>query len=227
MNNTSAPKLQIPFLNEGLLSDYQQLGLTLKQHGVALNIDKINWNAFSFSPFVQLFAAYSENRLWLYYEVKGDFFRSKAVSDQDPVWQDSCVEFFMSTELEKFDNQHAANEIVYNNFEFNALGLCLAAKGTKSRRQSLSHDDMLAILRYPGLLNTDLPKEGDIFDWELCVAIPLNLLALQAGSSFRANFYKCGDKTAKPHYLSWNSIISPKPDFHLPQYFGELELVRN
>ena len=30
----------------------------------------------------------------------------------------------------------------------------------------------------------------------------------------RANFYKCGDKTAHPHYVSWAPINTPQPDFH-------------
>ena len=42
--------------------------------------------------------------------------------------------------------------------------------------------------------------------------------------SLRANFYKCGDKTAHPHYLSWSPIHTEKPDFHRPEFFGELIL---
>ena len=36
----------------------------------------------------------------------------------------------------------------------------------------------------------------------------------------RANFYKCGDKTLQPHFLSWSPIHSEKPDFHRPEDFG-------
>jgi hypothetical protein len=39
-----------------------------------------------------------------------------------------------------------------------------------------------------------------------------------------ANFYKCGDETPEPHFLSWNPIDLPKPNFHVPQFFGQLEL---
>jgi hypothetical protein len=40
--------------------------------------------------------------------------------------------------------------------------------------------------------------------------------------TIRANFYKCGDSTAVPHYLSWSHIATETPDFHRPEFFGEL-----
>jgi hypothetical protein len=39
------------------------------------------------------------------------------------------------------------------------------------------------------------------------------------------NFYKCADDTAFKHYLSWNPILTPNPDFHRPEFFGELRFV--
>jgi hypothetical protein len=47
---------------------------------------------------------------------------------------------------------------------------------------------------------------------------------LRPGMILRANFYKCGDNTAQPHYIAWNAVNHPTPNFHLPQYFGELHL---
>ena len=46
------------------------------------------------------------------------------------------------------------------------------------------------------------------------------------GKSFRAHFYKCGDKLQQPHFLSWNAIGNPKPNFHLPQFFGTIVFER-
>jgi hypothetical protein len=40
----------------------------------------------------------------------------------------------------------------------------------------------------------------------------------------RANFYKCADNTRIPHYVSWNPIEVASPDFHRPEFFGELLL---
>ena len=41
-----------------------------------------------------------------------------------------------------------------------------------------------------------------------------------------ANFYKCGDKTAHIHFVSWSPIGCEKPDFHRPEYFGTLEFAK-
>ncbi len=44
------------------------------------------------------------------------------------------------------------------------------------------------------------------------------------GIKAKANVYKCGDNLSKPHFLSWNPIHHPTPNFHLPEFFGTLEL---
>jgi hypothetical protein len=43
------------------------------------------------------------------------------------------------------------------------------------------------------------------------------------GVTWRANFYKCADKTSHPHWLTWAHVNYPKPKFHLPEYFGRIE----
>ena len=42
------------------------------------------------------------------------------------------------------------------------------------------------------------------------------------GTVIRANFYKCGDKMQYQHYGMWNEYHVEKPDFHRPEYFGEI-----
>ncbi|MCF0164164.1 MAG: hypothetical protein HUJ92_02685, partial [Bacteroidales bacterium] len=42
------------------------------------------------------------------------------------------------------------------------------------------------------------------------------------GAQMTANFYKCGDDTAVPHFLSWNPIPIEKPSFHRPDHFGKI-----
>jgi hypothetical protein len=43
------------------------------------------------------------------------------------------------------------------------------------------------------------------------------------GVLWRANFYKCGDSTSHPHWLTWAEVKLSKPDFHRKEFFGELE----
>ncbi|WP_414481477.1 carbohydrate-binding family 9-like protein [Caldicoprobacter sp.] len=46
----------------------------------------------------------------------------------------------------------------------------------------------------------------------------------RCGKRIKANFYKCGDKTKYPHWGCWNRIDTPHPDFHRPEFFGDLIL---
>ena len=85
---------------------------------------------------------------------------------------------------------------------------------------------MEQILRFGHLEGGPLDKDG-IQSWRVGVVIPFELIGLHPDNlphSIRANFYKCGDKTAHPHYVSWSPIDTPKPDFHRPDFFGELIL---
>ena len=63
--------------------------------------------------------------------------------------------------------------------------------------------------------------------WEVFYRIPLSFLRLfwpgfAFAGALRANVYKCGDLTAREHYLSWNQVNSRTPDFHRPQDFGRM-----
>lgn len=222
MNRSTSHKLTIPYLGDVLLTENQGIGEKIRKTGASLLVDKINWPEYPFRPSAKLFIVYSGEYLWIRFEVKGDYFRAKALVDQEAVWQDSCVEFFIST---GGDNGHNNGlDTIYRNFEFNVLGVCLSAVGTKSKRVKLSTEEMKQILRFPSIDRNNFPSEGDCFDWNLSVAIPLSILGIEPASSFTANFYKCGDLTTHPHFLSWSCIDAAHPDFHLPQFFGRMEL---
>ena len=60
--------------------------------------------------------------------------------------------------------------------------------------------------------------------WFLEFKIPFSILEEYcgpignvAGTEWRANLYKCGDKTSHPHWASWAPIT--KLNFHLPDCF--------
>jgi hypothetical protein len=69
-------------------------------------------------------------------------------------------------------------------------------------------------------------------NWTLTLAIPVQVFSFHHFNSFqgkkcKVNFYKCGDDLSQPHYLAWNNIESPKPNFHLPDFFGRAEFKGN
>lgn len=134
--------------------------------------------------------------------------------EQDgPVWKDSCMEAFLAP----------GREGSYMNLECNSAGalLCCAGSGRHGRLR----------LAESGLPRPVLVSGRDGGRWEACLEIPaatlsgLWALELMPGARLYANFYKCGDDTPQPHYLSWSPIDLPKPDFHVPQFFGALELL--
>ena len=88
-----------------------------------------------------------------------------------------------------------------------------------------SPEKMARIKRYASAGNKPFREMEGLFSWELLVAIPFDLVGLDGEhlpEAVAANFYKCADGSSLPHYLSWSPIPVEKPDFHRPEYFGEL-----
>ena len=63
----------------------------------------------------------------------------------------------------------------------------------------------------------------EVMKWSNGMFIPFSLIGIDGSNppeTLRLNIYKCGDKTAHPHFLSWAPIRTEKPDFHRPEFFG-------
>ena len=207
--------LRIPYLQNMFPDNHSRIADRLIASGAVVCIDKINWKDFPHLLDVKIFTGYCDKRLWLHFIVCNDFVRAVCRQDQDPVWQDSCVEFFVK------------QGDIYRNFEFNSLGMCLSAYGPdRHSRKSLDNESMAQILRFPSLNIEALPTESFPTNWSLTVAIPLELIGVNSGSQFLANFYKCGDETNVPHFISWAKIDTLTPNFHCPEFFAPVELVR-
>ena len=74
------------------------------------------------------------------------------------------------------------------------------------------------------------PEIADPVTWTLEYRLPLAILgdyrAVQKpapGVVWRANFFKCADQTSHPHWLTWSLVDKPRPDFHVPKFFGVLK----
>jgi hypothetical protein len=119
-----------------------------------------------------------------------------------------------------------ADNLNYTNFEFNCIGTCLAARGSgRQTRVPLTPDEYKKIRRCATVKSGPFDEKKGIFEWELTVAIPFELMGLDASNlpeKVRANFYKCADETAHPHYVTWSPIHLPSPDYHCPEHFGEI-----
>ncbi len=190
----------------------------LNEAGLHLSIDKVNWpNEFPKTLPVSVHIAHDNQKIYLYYQVEGEELRAFNTKDFMSVWEDSCVEFFMQRKGEK----------TYRNFEFNVHGVLLASKHeTRNSSEKFSEELMSSIKRFTTIRHI-YKSNRQLSDWTLYVEIPKNAIGFSqdeklSQQTIGANFYKCGDETNEPHFISWNPIDLPKPDFHVPQFFGEL-----
>ncbi|MDR1810489.1 MAG: hypothetical protein LBR34_08840 [Prevotella sp.] len=211
-------KITITSLPELATADAATAGNLMKKHAAAHRIDSVNWREqFDYKPDAQFYIACTPDALWLHFHVAGEKAHAVHTEDMAEVWNDSCVEFFVKK----------PDEAVYRNFEFNCIGYCVATirKSRTEGIEPLSPPELRSIERYASLGRQTIDASGPT-EWEITVKIPaalLGLSALKTGDVLLGNFYKCGDKTDRPHYVSWNKIDTEKPDFHRPEYFGILE----
>jgi hypothetical protein len=182
------------------------------------NVDKVNWPSdYSYCPETSFRIARSNDALFLKFSVIEKNIRALYLKDQDPVWEDSCVEFFCKK----------ANSDTYMNFEFNCIGTCVATtrKGRDRDVIPFSEEQMRKIDRCSSLEREPFERLEGETKWGITVKIPFEILGLTHDSLpdfLLGNFYKCGNETPSPHYVSWNPIPTKSPDFHCPEYFGKL-----
>ena len=156
--------------------------------------------------------------LLLRFDVRERYTAARVTADNGEVWTDSCVEFFLSPDGRK-----------YYNFETTCIGRMLLAARTSRHDADPAGPEVLAqVKRYTTLPFGDTfgEREGDN-RWSVTLAIPPQALFRHeitdwSGLRARMNLYKCGDRLSHPHFLSWQPIRTEKPDFHRPEFFGEV-----
>jgi len=186
----------------------------------AAPVDRYLWLNNGYEPRVEARVCYSPNHLYVYFKAFESAIRVKYTRFQDPVWKDSCVEFFIDPFPEK--------KVGYINIETNAIGAMLIYFGPdRHHRAPIPAEDLKGFEIVPSVkAPIDGPHGADC--WTLAYQMPLALFEkyygerISSGREARGNFYKCGDETAVPHYGAWNPVLAPKPDFHRPEFFGRL-----
>jgi hypothetical protein len=161
---------------------------------------------------------HDESSIYLYYQVKEPQVRAVNMDFNSPVWEDSCVEFFLAF----------GGDDGYYNFEINAIGTVLGAFGIDRNKRFHLADSLLSQIKTtPSLKREPIENLDQTSSWSMQLIIPIRVfhftkLKTLTGVDAKANFYKCGDKLKKPHFLSWQPVLTSKPDFHSPKYFGQI-----
>ena len=213
-NNLSVP--YIPSLDEMHISEVATI---LEEKGERRTIESINWqDNYPYHPLTTISIAHSGTHIYIDFFVRCNYLRAVNYENQSPVSQDSCVEFFIAPNC---DNH-------YWNFEFNCIGTINASHRTERKNPTRLNDEELDnIKRYASCGTRPFNEIEGLFTWNLTIAIPLDLIGLKYDGNpinVKGNFYKCASATSLPHYISWHPIKTKKPDFHRPEFFGDITL---
>ncbi len=212
--------LNVPYIPQ--LEDIdnpEQIINLLDEHGRRRQIDAVNWKAeYPYKPLSAFTVAHSGKKLYIDFFVRCNFLRAENYEDLSPVSQDSCVEFFVSSDCNS----------KYWNFEYNCIGtLNASVRSERNNPRRLTADERSRIMRYASCGSRPFKELEGMFSWNLLTAIPLDIIGVEYKGQpieMTGNFYKCASATSMPHYLSWNPIDSEKPDFHRPDCFGRIVL---
>jgi hypothetical protein len=168
---------------------------------------------------------YNLKELKCLFHVQDQYVRCIHTECQDPVYQDSCVEFFVQPKP----------DYGYFNFEFNCGGTLLASYITDPTRVGTDLREYTPLIRkeveqiniYHSLPRKVFPEIQRKVNWQIEFSIPFSLFEKYIGplpdiqgKTWRANFYKCGDHTSHPHWASWSPVT--ELNFHLPECFGNI-----
>lgn len=173
-----------------------------------LDVDNILWtDDFGIRMMAQI--AYDDEKFYVHQIAKEDYIRNEITDKLGSVCRDSCMEFYFQP----------ANEKRYFHFEINFN--CVFYIGIMTERKN----DTRLIRKDMSLFNAHTNKTED--GWEVYYEIPFSFLQVftpdfkpKSGDNLRGNVYKCGDDTIHPHWMSWNKVETPTPDFCREEYFG-------
>lgn len=189
-----------------------------------LTIDHFRPESSSCRPATVLRLCHDEDAIHGRFDVTAEPVRAVHTAFQSPVYQDSCVELFLQP--------LGANG--YLNVEFNAIGTLLASHVLDHRRHPSGdlYQRVLLDRRQGEAINVSSSLHAPLPDklvcsWWLAFSLPFALLAQVAGAQpprsgerWRANAYKCAEKSCGPHWAAWSPVNAL--NFHLPECFGEL-----
>ncbi|MFI4910053.1 MAG: carbohydrate-binding family 9-like protein [Sedimentisphaeraceae bacterium JB056] len=176
-------------------------------------------------PVVKAKMAYDDDNVYVIFKVDDNYIKATTTENQGPVCRDSCVEFFFTP--------NSDTSTGYMNMETNCCGKILfyyqkerGVGAVKVADSDLEKIEIAHSLPYESITEEiKSPKT-----WTLEYRIPIEVIKTyttvekpESGVLWKANFYKCGDKTSKPHWLTWSFVDKPKPDFHVPNCFGTLK----
>ena len=180
-------------------------------------VDQYPWQPVeAWRPTTKCELSSDDEHVRLEFSVSDAYVLGRYQSSEDPVWEDSCVEFF-------FDPSNGL-EAGYFNLEISVAGGFLfhyqLARGVAKRVLT-----GIEVQVTPGKLIES--EQEQPLEWRASATIPFSVLRAVKSCNrhiWRGNFYKCAESNSHPHWGSWAPIDTPPSDFHRPEFFREINL---
>lgn len=194
--------------------------MKVDKHIKTFSLEKASWaDKYPYKPEVSVSLAHDSDYIFCEFEVDESISRAQAL-DMGRVWEDSCVELFISPFPE---------DGIYYNFECNCIGSLLLCAGKGRHERLPAPEDVLSKVHRFSSLPRETFECKSVGPWKVALMIPKSAFFLHEiksfdGLSMKANFYKCGDLLPSPHFISYSVINTPEPDFHRPEFFIDLDL---
>ncbi len=218
MSETVKPELSVTKVTDSIKSAADIAAVMDRNDIGFVKIACCNWpDEFPYTPDIRFRIAHTGDTILLNFRCREEYVRAEAPGDNGPVWEDSCVEFFLSPGGQR-----------YYNFECNCGATLLCANGDgRTDRCHCDPELLKSVKRHSSITENRFATRKAPEEWEISLAIPVSVLFNDnitdlSGMDFTANFYKCGDMLPVPHFLSWAPIKVDSPDFHRPEFFGKL-----
>ncbi len=167
------------------------------------------WKEYLPSPATSFKLLHGPEGISLLMHSKEQNLRAECTEENGSVYLDSCMEFFFKPD---------PLDVNYLNFEINPKGVMHLGLGAGRHDRRLLDTDR-AVFN----IEACVTDEG----WSVKLYIPNSFLLEHFGQIApvcKGNFYKCGDGTDHVHYGVWSEVEVPAPDFHIPDFFGRIEL---
>lgn len=168
-------------------------------------------------PFVRFWMAHDDKSLYVRMHCREKEIRAEIKEHEASVNLDSCMELYFVP----------VDGLGYYNLEINPLGYLKYHWGIRRKNRSKT-DQPVEVFAVEPIVNRE---EGW---WQLTFSVPYDSIRSMVpefsgnpGTVIRAMLCKCGDLTSQPHYLTSypvDLIEQPKPNFHVPEYFGKMML---
>lgn len=145
-----------------------------------------------------------------------DNLRIECAKRDDPVYTDSCLEFFIAP---------VEGDKRYMNFEVNPKGVYLSQIGEirENRRFIKEFTDLEPVIQPMSI------EEDGKTAWGYDILLPCEFISALYGVDFKlgectmkGNFYKCADSSVTPHYGAHFPVTTAALGFHNPDCFGNI-----